>query len=57
MYIYWLYRKSGPCLMQSYYSFKAALLGACSEYDNGFKITRQLNNVESDVFVSGGWSE
>lgn len=57
MCIYWLYRKNSPCTMQSYYSFKKALTDACGHYDTGFKITRQLNNTETDVFVSGGWTE
>lgn len=57
MCIYWLYRKNGPCQVQSYYSFHAALTAGCHYQSEGFKITRQLNNEETDVFVSGGWTE
>lgn len=56
MCIYWLYTK-GFITMQSFYSFKSALSMGSSFQEEGFKITRQLNNEEADVFISGNWRD
>lgn len=61
MYIYWLYLEDGT--HQSYYSFHAAMIAGCCALNNrlhpnnSFKIGRQLNNEEIDVFFSAEWKE
>ena len=55
MCIYWLYTKNNH--MQSFYSFKAAMISGCHYQAEGFKITQQLNEIETEIFISGNWKE